>query len=142
MLVEKVRTRQLYNSIMFPTRTTNMSPFISMFSGWFPIELLYQSFGKKFDANSPDHVNGILSHFDEYAGTKCINKIMELQDSAMNMSSLGMSFYHILKLFNLEANADTPPLKAKILPFPKLSFERNVNIMNGSWNLRDVRFYK
>ena len=87
-------------------------------------------------------MNGILSHFDENAGTDCVNKIMELQHSAMNMSSLGLSFSHVLKLFNLEASPDTPSLKAKILPFPKLSFERNVNVMNGSWNLRDVRFYR
>ena len=109
---------------------------------WFPIEFLYQAFGKTKGANSREHVAGVLGYYDENSGTRCVDNISNLSRIAcQQLQRNGLSFEHILRQFNLRRSTDAVELEAKVLPEPQLAFgNTKASLRNGSWDLRDKIF--
>eukprot|EP00555_Chaetoceros_dichaeta_P014768 CAMPEP_0198274828 /NCGR_PEP_ID=MMETSP1447-20131203/61976_1 /TAXON_ID=420782 /ORGANISM="Chaetoceros dichaeta, Strain CCMP1751" /LENGTH=212 /DNA_ID=CAMNT_0043969241 /DNA_START=29 /DNA_END=663 /DNA_ORIENTATION=+ len=106
---------------------------------WYPVEFLYQAFGKAKNVNSTDQVTAILSYNDDKL------KPDSYMESLKAIYSSLPSVYakSILDGLNLRIDSEPLQLEAKVLEEPTLEFARNkrVFIKNGSWDLRGVEFH-
>jgi hypothetical protein len=89
---------------------------------------------KTSGANNGDQIRGVLSYYDDNAGTKCIENIMKLSEK--------VNLDRELRRFNIVRDPEPVMLDAKVLPEPKLTFRNEVtaSINNGSWDLRNKTF--
>jgi hypothetical protein len=119
-------------------------PIISMGrDGFFPIEFVYQAFGKKKDANSVNHVKTVLDYYDKNAATDSIQNIKHLKKTAENLQNArGVYTTDLLMQFNCIINQEPQELVASVKPLPTLTFmdNRGVQLGDGSWNLNGVKF--
>ncbi len=112
---------------------------------WFPIEFLFQAFSKK--RAPPDSTKkAVLQYYNDVnAGTNCVTNIKELTDRAMRrLEKLGLNVEKVLSMYNLRMSNDPVKVEARVLDEPKISFANNMSkqINNGSWDLRNVKFYE
>jgi len=106
---------------------------------WFPVELLFQSFGKMKNTNEPQQVQDVLKFYDEFSGTNIVKKVEDLT----NNPQIKEHQEKFLKLFGITKNYSAVTLTAKVLEEPCIQFKERPSFINdGSWNLRDVKFDK
>ena len=104
-------------------------------SNWIPIEFLWQSFGKAKDANGPENVRAVLAEKDSAAGPQLINQLRAVYASVLPEITA------YLQSCNVNIDNEPPTLQARVLPNPRISFERGgATINNGSWDTRNVKF--
>ncbi len=105
---------------------------------WFPMEFLFQSFGKMKAANSPEQVNAVLDYYNTNSGTKYVENISNLAMKChQRIKQLGFTLEEMLAQYNVRKSTDPVELEAKILPEPKLRFadenNSNIRINDGDW---------
>ena len=102
---------------------------------WFPVEFLYQAYGKAKDANTPENVRRILAEKDSTAGIKLLNYIRGV--FASFLPEVGAN----LESCNIQISEAPMELSAKILPNPHIMFQNTSGtVNNGSWNLQNAHF--
>ena len=109
---------------------------------WFPIEFLFQSFGKMKAANSTKQVNAVLDYYNKNAGTKYVANVTQLaKDSLGRLKQLGCGLDDILAQYNFRKSSDPVELEAKLLPEPKLRFGDNADvwIKDGDFDIMNGR---
>ena len=104
---------------------------------WYPIEFLYQSFGKMKAANTPEHVKAVLDYYNTHAGTKYIGNVTEMFNKACNrMSAIGLNYDQILQQYNLRKKSDPVELEARVLEEPTLKFsDYSAFLKDGDWGV-------
>jgi len=110
---------------------------------WFPVEFLFQAFGKMKGANSDSQKNAVLDYYNDTAGSKRVNTISNLTTRAFSqLQRYGLTVQDVLSQYNLRMSHEPVEVTAKVLPEPILKFANNntASIQNGSWNLRSVKF--
>ena len=99
---------------------------------WFPIEFLFQSFGKMKAANSPQQVNAVLDYYNKNAGTNYVANVSQLaKESLGRLKQIGFGaggLDDILAQYNFRKSSDPVELEAKLLPEPKLRFGDNADV--------------
>ena len=106
---------------------------------WFPVEFLFQAFGKMKDANADHQKNAILDFCDKNAG---FERVENISKAFRKVQSYGLTFEDITKQYNLRVYSTPVEVEAKVLKEPSLKFanDQPASINNGSWNLRNVKF--
>ena len=107
---------------------------------WFPMEFLYQNFGKMRGANSQDHKDAVLQYRDINAGTKYVENIRDISAMAEEQSNrlerMGLTISDVLKLYNFRKSSTPVELVAKVLQEPELKFAAySALLKNGSWGV-------
>jgi hypothetical protein len=115
---------------------------------WFPIEFLFQSFGKMRAANSPEQVKAVLDYYNQHAGTGYVGNVSRMAQTACDrLQRMGLSIDQVLRQYNLRKSSEPIQLEARVLKEPTLSFaEYDANLKNGDWAVmrggRGARFKK
>ncbi len=107
---------------------------------WFPVEFLFQSFGKLKNANTTEQTNAVLNYYDKNSGYY-VNNIQDVFEAASKrLGDMGMTIDDVLKQYNLRRNDNPIQLEARILPEPKLRYgEQDAELRNGSWDVMRSR---
>jgi len=109
------------------------------FTEYFPLEFLYQALGPAPKGNSDRKLQHALNVNDVFACNDRIHKTQAL----MNHESIMPFLESKLQALNLRLDARPMQLQAKVLKMPNLvSANKRMEIINGSWNLKDVEFAK
>lgn len=110
--------------------------------GWFPVEFLFQAFGKVRDT---DHNPDVLKFNDHFAST---NRIEHLKDVKMLVDEVkqqsGPELSMLLQQLHLTSNLKPEELTATVLQQPVVKFQGgNDKIpIDGSWNIAGAKFPK
>lgn len=106
--------------------------------GWYPVELLLQSFAIMKGANDDAQKQAVLKYHDDYSGEKKIEKLKRDIATVSGASPYGQTLENKFGF----AYSKTPlNQKAKLLAEPSVVFGRNqrADPSNGSWNLAGGR---
>lgn len=103
---------------------------------WFPLEFLYQTFGKMRAANSPEHVKAVLDYYNMHSGAKYMGNVSAVTEASNRIKRMGLNISDILKQYNLRKSSDPVKLEARVLQEPTLAFaEENAFLKNGDWSV-------
>ena len=108
--------------------------------GWYPIEFLFQAFGKTRDADFNQHV---LKFNDNFASTKRMQHLEHVKMLAEEVKrESGQDLSMLLQQMKLTVSNKPMELTASVLEQPVIVFEGgNKKIpTDGSWNLAGARF--
>ena len=85
----------------------------------------------------------VLGYHDEYAAGQRI-EVIKSYARRLNQMIRGNEVYaELIAQFGIQMEDRPLQLKAKVLPEPCLKFKnRNASIQNGSWDLKDKKFYR
>jgi hypothetical protein len=110
--------------------------------GWFPIEFLYQAWGK---VKATDHNQDVLKFNDHFASTARIEHLKTIKSLVDEIKSKSApEFTMLLQQLNLTTNLQPEQLTATVLPQPIVKFQAGNDKVpsDGSWNLANVKFPK
>jgi hypothetical protein len=105
----------------------------------FPIEFLFQRFGKLKGANLPEHVQAKLEYYNKKAGSQYVDNIDALSRQAFTrLGSLGLDADAMLRQYNLRRSNEPVQMEARLLDEPTLNFheETRAELKNGSWAIK------
>ena len=112
---------------------------------WYPIEFIFQRFGKMKAANESEQIKAVLDYYNEHKGSRYISNVTEVRNMArQKLSNIGLSEADALQMFNLRRSNEPVQLEARILPEPTLRFkDTNARLKDGDWAvMRDKRGIK
>jgi hypothetical protein len=109
--------------------------------GWYPVELLFQSFTLVRGANGENQKKAVLTYHDRYSGRGKIEKLGKDNDAFRRRFPHGQL---LEREFGFRFTSEPLTQKAKLLAEPSLAFGGNqpAQVKNGSWNFRDGQLYR
>lgn len=122
-------------------RYTNMPVISTARKGWFPVEFLYQEVSR-VGGNTPEKIQKVLAYHDNNAGTARVEHLQAVRKLAFETGG-EKSLVNLLKNFSLSVHSEPESTRATQLPPPPIEFSNRdrIDSLNGSWNLRDKKFY-
>jgi ribosomal protein S17 len=113
-------------------RYENM-PIVLTKYGWYPVELLFQSFAIMKGANDENQKMAILKFYDNKSG-RAMSELKRYNDELRQFSQRGQE---LEEAFGFKLSDEPLQHKAKLLAEPKLEFGggHSSSPRNGSWNL-------
>jgi hypothetical protein len=111
---------------------------------WFPVEFLFQSFGKIKAANSPEQKKAVRDYYNTHGGTGYVRNLSKLDQTACDrLKHEGLSTTQILQQYNLVKSSEPIELEARVLSQPTLKFANyDANVNDGNWKIGRGRFKK
>lgn len=107
---------------------------------YFPIEFLFQAFGKVRGADMNQH---ILAFNDDFASTRRVGHLETVYAEAERMmAQTGQPLSTLLEQFNISVSNEPMVLRATVFTQPNIGFRGNVTKIprDGSWDLRNAQF--
>lgn len=109
---------------------------------WFPVEFLFQSFGKMKNAGTTEQKNAVRDYYNKNSGYNQTNYVNNIQDvfvaASKRLGDMGMTVDDVLKQYNLRRKDEPIQLEARILSEPRLRFgQQDAMLDNGSWNVME-----